>query len=281
MQERSEVSWAAPVQPCAPEDIGTGGAMMSLLMDVTPPPPSPGAKRLSDEELKKAKRREQVRQASSRRRVKKKDEENFLSKRIDDVHEQLQLLARNPEEECFALMNCASEEQLLQIYEQKQENIRKKRLKNQQVAELLRSKPTNLMQSSLGPALVSNYSTVNMGDPMEFLPAGVPIVLDVATSRGLVSQAISEIQSFGPNPGLRTQLVYDLGWKIQLWPVNACMHALGVRSCNLEVERTVNATWDLLTSSSPDKFRKVFPEVHFLRVRGFLSWYELTLVCMN
>lgn len=268
MREPSEVSWAAPVQPCAPEDVASGDSMIGLLMDITPPPPpSTGAKRLSDEELKKAKRREQVRQASSRRRVKKKDEENFLSTRIEDVHKQLQLLARNPEEECFALMNYTSEEQLLQIYQQKQEQIREKRRENQQVAEQLRSKPTNLMQSSLGPALVSDFSTMSMGDPMEFLPAGVPMVLDIATSRGLVSQAISEIQSFAPNAGVRTQLVYDLGWKIQLWPVNACMHALGVRSCNLEVECAVNSTWDLLTSPSPDNFRKVFPEVRFLRVR--------------
>lgn len=275
MQDHSEISWAESMQLSTPDDISANGAMMSLLMDASPPQlvgisePSATAKRSSaeEEEAKKAKRREQVRKASSKRRVKKKEEENFLAERIDEVHQQLKLLARNPEEECFALMNYTSEEKLLQIYQQKQASIIELRKKNLEAAQLLRSKPTNLMQSSLGPALTSNFSAMNMCDPMEILPAGVPIVLDIATSRELISLAINEIQSFSPTPGLRTQLVYDLGWKIQLWPVNACMHALGVRSCDLEVERAVDATWDLLTSSSPEKFRKVFPEVRFVRVR--------------
>lgn len=227
---------------------------------------------------KKAKRRMQWILAARRCRQKKKNEVRFISQRIQEISSQLQLLAQSPEEECAALVIFASDEELTIAITQKQKAIHQARSRNQRVAQQLRSAPSIKAQSSCESTLDSAMSSITPSEPI----CDVSMDFDATTFHELAAHAIQELSEFSPDPDVSTELVYNLGWKVELWPINACMHALGVQSCDLNVEHAMNSTWKLLTSSSLVKFRNIFPGACFLRVRGNTYFlvplvHELTL----
>lgn len=218
---------------------------------------------------KTERRRTQLKFAARRSRQKKKDEAKIIDQRIKQVNSQLQLLAQCPEEECAALVIFASDEELTATIAQKQEAIHQLRRTNQRVAQQLRSAPLSTQTwSSRVSTIDSAMNSMSLSEPM----LDVSIVFDVTDCQEIVAHAIQELTEFGPRPDVSTELVYNLGWKVKLRPVNACMHALGVQSCNLNVEHAMNATWELLTSASLEKFRNIFSDTCLLAVRAKTSF---------
>lgn len=208
---------------------------------------------------KKERRRKQLNAAQRRHRNKVKEEDRLIGERIATVYNQLQVLAQSPEEECTALVIFASDEELSATIAQKEEAIRQLHSENQRLAHQLRSAPSIGMFAS---TLASPMSTLSLNEPIREMP----IDLDLTTSQDLATQAIQELVAFGLNRDVSTEFVYSRGWKIQVWPSNACMYAMGVQSCDLNVEQVVNTTWGLLTSSSLETFKRIFPAIGFVRV---------------
>lgn len=228
-----------------------------------------------DNSKKKERRRQQVRYASRRRRKKQKDEESFLKDRIDELKEQIRIIGGDLSEQCSQMAGM-SEQALTEAYEKQMQTVQTLRKDNNKLKEQLLQHENfaRMIQYGLN-ALPSDCRDVDRkkipGVPMWFSDQmnplkGPTLVVDLNLCHEAVRQAYNELKSFGPSVHSKTNVCYAMGWKTELWATGTCLSFKAVRSISdKNIREVANSSWDIITS--PDKCKRIYPDVKQFRVR--------------
>jgi anti-sigma28 factor (negative regulator of flagellin synthesis) len=226
---------------------------------------------------KKERRRQQVRYASRRRRKKQKDEESFLRDRIEELKEQIRIIGGDLTEQCSQMAGM-SEQALTEAYEKQMLTVQTLRKDNNKLKEQLLQHENfarmiqyglNALPSDCRDVDRKKISNVPMwfSDQMNPLK-GPTLVVDLNLCHEAVRQAYNELKGFGPSVNSKTNVCYAMGWKTELWATGTCLSFRAVRSIgDKNIREVANASWDIITS--PDKCKRIYPDVKQFRVR---SW---------
>lgn len=238
-----------------------------------------------DVNKKKERRRQQVRYASRRRRKKQKDEESFLRDRIEELKEQIRIIGGDLTEQCSQMAGM-SEQALTEAYEKQMLTVQTLRKDNNKLKEQLLQHENfaRMIQYGLN-ALPSDCRDVDrkkitnvpmwFSDQMNPLK-GPTLVVDLNLCHEAVRQAYNELKGFGPSVNSKTNVCYAMGWKTELWATGTCLSFRAVRTIgDKNIREVANASWDIITS--PDKCKRIYPDVKQFRVRCFYRcWIDLS-----
>lgn len=176
-----------------------------------PSPPSPPSIIEGDAAAaKKARRREQVREASRRRRGKIKSQTAFLETRIRELHDQLDVLRVEPDEQQWAAQ--AAE---LNVDEVDAESERQAKIISRLRRELDR------IRAEVGKPFPSSSSPFVTNSPVRLphLPVLPPV--DVAECHAAVRRAYQQLTGARTPPsGSKVNFCVSADWHAKLWAVN-------------------------------------------------------------
>lgn len=254
-------------------------------------------KSLSDEEVmddenddsqkKKERRRQQVRFASRRRRKKQKDEESSLRVRIEELKEQIRIIGGDLSEQCSQMagmneeaLKDAHDKQLVTVQNLRKDNekLKEQLVQHENFARMiqhgLNSLPSDCRdddqrKKSIGSSCWSGEQL--LGNPLR----GPTLVVDLNICHEAVREAYDEMKRFGPSVNAKTSVCYAIGWKTEIWASGTSLNFHAVRSItNKNISDVARESWKIMTS--PEKSKRIYPDVKQFRVRCILSIREFS-----